>query len=105
MLKILICVSLVLLILVVLSFLILKSFVKKNKELKNDVEDLKAANDRLERNIELFTESVAEKLKIKDKEVETAEKIMEAQTDEELFAVAADIIKRNNDRVRNKAKE
>lgn len=104
MLKILICVSLVLLILVVLSFLILKSFVKKNKELKNDVEDLKAANDRLERNIELFTESVAEKLKIKDKEVETAEKIMEAQTDEELFAVAADIIKRNNDRVRNKAK-
>ena len=105
MLKVLICVSLVLLILVVLSFLILKSFVKKNKELKNDVEDLKAANDRLERNIELFTESVAEKLKIKDKEVETAEKIMEAQTDEELFAVAADIIKRNNDRVRNKAKE
>ena len=104
MLKVLICVSLVLLILVVLSFLILKSFVKKNKELKNDVEDLKAANDRLERNIELFTESVAEKLKIKDKEVETAEKIMEAQTDEELFAVAADIIKRNNDRVRNKAK-
>ena len=105
MLKILICVSLVLLILVVLLFFILKSFVKKNKELKNDVEDLKAANDRLERNIELFTESVAEKLKIKDKEVETAEKIMEAQTDEELFAVAADIIKRNNDRVRNKAKE
>lgn len=104
MLKILICVSLVLLILVVISFLILKSFVKKNKELKNDVEDLRAANDRLERNIELFTESVAEKLKIKDKEVETAEKIMEAQTDEELFAVAADIIKRNNDRVRNKAK-
>ena len=104
MLKVLICVSLVLLILVVLSFLIIKSFVKKNKELKNDVEDLKAANDRLERNIELFTESVAEKLKIKDKEVETAEKIMEAQTDEELFAVAADIIKRNNDRVRNKAK-
>ena len=102
--KILICVSLVLLVLVVISFFVLKSLTKKNKQLKNDVEDLKAANDRLERNIELFTESVAEKLKIKEQQVETAEKIMEAQTDEELFAIAADITKRNNDRVRNKTK-
>ncbi len=105
MLKILICVNLVLLILVVVAFFVLRTLMKTNKKLKDDVTDLKSMNDRLERNIELFTESMAEKLKIKDKQVETAEKIMEAKTDEELFAIAADIIKRNNDRVRNKTKE
>ena len=104
MIKILLCVCAVLILLIIAAYFIIKYIMKENKELKTSVNDLKAANERLERNIELFTESVAEKLKIKDQEMETAEKIMEAKTDEELFSIAADIIKRNNDRVRNKTK-
>ena len=105
MLKILICVSLLLIIISVVSFFIIKSLIKKNNKLKCSVEDLQASVERLERNIDLFAESINKQMEIKNNEIEVSKKISEAQTDEELFAIAGDIIKRNNDRVRNKSKK
>lgn len=103
--KLIVTVSLAVLAILVMCYFTIKTLFKKNKELKAQNEDLASSVEKLEENIGLFVESISEQMKIKDKEQEISTKICEAETDEEIMAIAADIIRSNNERVRNNSKK
>ena len=74
------------------------------KEIKSKKKEIQNLNTRLESarvNIEQLSEYIDKLLKIKSDEKSVSQKIKEAESDEEVFNIIADIVGANNNRVQN----
>ena len=74
------------------------------KEIKSKKKEIQNLNTRLESarvNIEQLSEYIDKLLKIKSDEKLVSQKIKEAESDEEVFNIIADIVGANNNRVQN----
>lgn len=72
----------------------IKSLEKENAETKNRLESARV-------NIEQLSKYIDDLLKIKSDEKSVSQKIKEAESDEEVFNIIADIVGANNNRVQN----
>ena len=75
-----------------------------NKSLKSKKKELADAQARLESaraNMEQLSKYIDKLLKIKSDEKSISQKIKEAESDEEVFNIIADIVNSNNQRVQN----
>ena len=72
----------------------IKSLKKENEETKNRLKSARV-------NIEHLSKYIDDLLKIKSDEKSVSQKIKEAESDEEVFNIIADIVGTNNNRVQN----
>lgn len=75
--------------------------VKDKKSLNREILSLKNANSAARMNVIQLTEYIEKLRKIKRENDNLSDKIRNAQSDEEVYNVIADIISDNNDRVQN----
>lgn len=74
------------------------------KDLKSKKKEIQNLNTRLESarvNIEQLSKYIDEVLRIKSDEKSVSQKIKEAESDEEVFNIIADVVGANNNRVQN----
>lgn len=88
----------------VLLFFLLKKMYGQNKKYSEQVAELEKTADVLRDNLKAFREYAENLDRIRDKKEETAGRIQEAESDEEVAGVIADVIRANNERVRDDKK-
>lgn len=88
----------------VLLLLLLKRLYSQVKKYSEQVAELEKTADVLRDNLKAFREYAENLQRIRDRKEETAGKIQEAGSDEEVAGVIADIIRANNERVRDDKK-
>lgn len=88
---------------VLLGFLLHRLY-GQNKKYAEQVVELEKTADVLRDNLNELRKYAENLQRIKDRKEETAEKIQEAGSDEEVAGVIADIIRANNERVRDDKK-
>ena len=76
-------------------------FSKTNKNNKKQIEDLKTRLEAARANVEQLSKYIDKLLNIKADEKTISEKIKEAENDEQVNEIIADIINANNNRVQN----
>ena len=74
---------------------------QKNKAKKKENQNLITRLDSARVNIEQLSKYIDELLKIKSDEKSVSQKIKEAESDEEVYNIIADIVGANNNRVQN----
>ena len=75
--------------------------IKQNRSNKKDIENLNSRLESAKVNIEQLSKYIDDILKIKSDEKSISQKIKEAESDEEVYNIIADIIADNNNRVQN----
>jgi Na+-transporting methylmalonyl-CoA/oxaloacetate decarboxylase gamma subunit len=74
---------------------------KRIKEIKKEKSDLQNRLESARVNVEQLSKYIDKVLKIKSDEKSISQKIKEAESDEEVYNIIADIIADNNNRVQN----
>ena len=74
---------------------------KRIKEIKKEKADLQNRLESARVNVEQLSKYIDKVLKIKSDEKSISQKIKEAESDEEVYNIIADIIADNNNRVQN----
>ena len=74
---------------------------KRIKEVKKEKSDLQNRLESARVNVEQLSKYIDKVLKIKSDENSISQKIKEAENDEEVFNIIADIVGTNNNRVQN----
>ena len=74
---------------------------KSLKARKKEIADLNARLQSAKTNIEQLSAYIDKRMKIKSDEKSISQKIKEAENDEEVFNIIADIVGANNNRVQN----
>lgn len=74
---------------------------KRIKEVKKEKSDLQNRLESARVNVEQLSKYIDKVLKIKSDEKSISQKIKEAESDEEVYNIIADIIADNNNRVQN----
>ena len=75
--------------------------IKQNRSNKKEIENLNSRLESAKVNIEQLSKYIDDILKIKSDEKSISQKIKEAENDEEVYNIIADIIADNNNRVQN----
>ena len=88
----------------VLLFFLLKKMYGQNKKYSEQVAELEKTADVLRDNLKAFREYAENLDRIRSKKEETVERIQEAESDEEVAGIIADVIRANNERVRDDKK-
>ena len=80
---------------------IIYALIKQNRSNKKEIENLNSRLESAKVNIEQLSKYIDDILKIKSEERSISQKIKEAESDEEVYNIIADIIADNNNRVQN----
>ena len=80
---------------------IIYALIKQNRSNKKEIENLNSRLESAKINIEQLSKYIDDILKIKSDEKSISQKIKEAENDEEVYNIIADIIADNNNRVQN----
>lgn len=94
-------VILILLALCVTLGAVVYSLIKKIKSQKKEIADVQTRLESARVNVEQLSKYIDELLKIKADEKSVSQKIKEAENDEEVFNIIADIVNTNNQRLQN----
>ena len=92
---------LVLFVIIVTMGAIIYALIKQNRSNKKEIANLNSRLGSAKVNIEQLSKYIDEVLKIKNEEKSISKKIKEAENDEEVFNIIADIVGANNQRVQN----
>ena len=96
-----ITILLVLFALIVIMVAIIYVLFKQNRSNKNEIKSLQTEINSAHENVKQLTDYIRNADKIRKEEKQITEKIKEAKTDEEIFAIVNNIIAINNSRVQN----
>lgn len=99
--KIAITVILVLIAIIVTLAGLLYVFVQNLKQKKKDFAEAQSHLESARANVEQLSKYIDKLMKIKADEKSVSQKIKEAESDEEVFDIIADIVNANNQRVQN----
>ena len=80
---------------------IIYALIKQNRSNKKEIENLNSRLESAKINIEQLSKYIDDILKIKSDEKSISQKIKEAESDEEVYNIIADIIADNNNIVQN----
>ena len=80
---------------------IIYALIKQNRSNKKEIENLNSRIESAKVNIEQLSKYIDDILKIKSDEKSISQKIKEAESDEEVYNIIADIIADNNNRVQD----
>ena len=80
---------------------IIYALIKQNRSNKKEIENINSRLESAKVNIEQLSKYIDDILKIKSDEKSISQKIKEAESDEEVYNIIADIIADNNNRVQN----
>lgn len=96
-------VTLILVMLAVITIMagIIWSLIKTIQEKKKEIADLNIKIQSARVNIEQLSAYIDKILKIKNDEKSISQKIKEAENDEEVYKIIADIVSSNNNRLQN----
>ena len=92
---------LVLIALVIILGAVVYGLYKNNKAKKKELAETQAKLESARANVEQLSKYIDKVLKIKTDEKSISQKIKEAQSDEEVFNIIADIVGTNNQRMQN----
>ena len=93
---ILICIAII-----ALMGLVIYLLIKQNRAEKKQIEELKTNLQSARVNVEQLSKYIDKLLEIKADEKTVSEKIKEAESDEEVFNIIADIVNSNNQRMQD----
>lgn len=96
-----ITIILVLVALIITMAAIIYVLFKQNRSNKNEIKSLQTEMNSAHENVKQLTDYIRNADKIRKEEKQITEKIKEAKTDEEIFAIVNNIIAINNSRVQN----
>ena len=83
---------------------VIYGLLKDRKLLKNQIKELTADIEKAMFNISQLADYIDKVQKIKSEEQKISEQIKEAKSDEEVYSIISNLIKSNNDKLRNKTK-
>ena len=92
---------LVLIALIIILGAVVYGLYKNNKAKKKELAETQAKLESARANVEQLSKYIDKVLKIKTDEKSISQKIKEAQSDEEVFNIIADIVGTNNQRMQN----